>query len=308
MFAVGQNPATSLNAAAQRTGDAQARLARRQGQLAHRDGHVLEERPGDRGRQRQGRRTSRPKCSFCRRRRSAENEGSFTNTQRMLQWHFKAADPPGDCRTDMWFYYQLGKRLKKLYANSTLPRDEGWKHLVWDYERDPATGREPGSTGEPDAAQDPARDQRLSHRRSDEASRRLRRAQGRWLDDVRELDLLRRVPVVGENLAGRREPDPPGNARRTSELGLGVARQPAAALQPRVGGSVRGSRGASANGGSGGMRARRMQRTRSREDHVAGQWVGYDVPDFALHEGARGASETRTASGSMRSRAPIRSS
>ena len=25
----------------------------------------------------------------------AETEGSFTNTQRMLQWHFKAADPPG---------------------------------------------------------------------------------------------------------------------------------------------------------------------------------------------------------------------
>ena len=55
----------------------------------------------------------------------------------MLQWHFKAAEPPGDCRTDMWFYYQLGKRLKKKYANSTLPRDEGWRNLVWDYERDP---------------------------------------------------------------------------------------------------------------------------------------------------------------------------
>jgi len=25
----------------------------------------------------------------------------------MLQWHFKAADPPGDCRTDLWFTHQL---------------------------------------------------------------------------------------------------------------------------------------------------------------------------------------------------------
>ena len=39
-----------------------------------------------------------------------EYDGSFTNTQRMLQWHSKAADPPGDCRTDTWFYYQLSDR------------------------------------------------------------------------------------------------------------------------------------------------------------------------------------------------------
>ena len=46
----------------------------------------------------------------------AEIEGTFTNTQRMLQWHHKAAEAPGDCRSDTWFNYQLGKRLKKLYA------------------------------------------------------------------------------------------------------------------------------------------------------------------------------------------------
>ena len=55
----------------------------------------------------------------------AELEGTFTNTQRMLQFHHKAAEAPGDCRSDTWFSYDLGKRLKKLYANSTLPRDEG---------------------------------------------------------------------------------------------------------------------------------------------------------------------------------------
>jgi formate dehydrogenase major subunit len=54
----------------------------------------------------------------------------------MLQFHSKAAEPPGDCRADTWFLYQLGKRLKKLYADSTLPRDEGFKNLVWDYEHE----------------------------------------------------------------------------------------------------------------------------------------------------------------------------
>jgi formate dehydrogenase major subunit len=41
----------------------------------------------------------------------AEIDGSFTNTQRMLQWHFKAAEPPGQCRSDPWFTHQLALRL-----------------------------------------------------------------------------------------------------------------------------------------------------------------------------------------------------
>ena len=55
---------------------------------------------------------------------SPEKEGSLTNTQRMLQWHDKAVDPLGDARSDAWFLYQLGKRLKELYAGSTDPKDQ----------------------------------------------------------------------------------------------------------------------------------------------------------------------------------------
>ncbi len=40
-----------------------------------------------------------------------EKDGTFTNTQRLLQWHHKAVEPPGDCRSDLWFYYQLGRRI-----------------------------------------------------------------------------------------------------------------------------------------------------------------------------------------------------
>ncbi len=68
----------------------------------------------------------------------AEMDGSFTNTQRLLQHHDKAADPPDDARSDLWFTYQLGKRVKALYKDSTQDRDWGIKNLTWDYEPEAA--------------------------------------------------------------------------------------------------------------------------------------------------------------------------
>ena len=78
----------------------------------------------------------------------AETEGTFTNTQRMLQFHHKAVEPPGDCRSDTWFVYALGKRLKKLYADSTAPRDQGFQNLLWEFEHEQEHER---SRGEPSA-------------------------------------------------------------------------------------------------------------------------------------------------------------
>jgi formate dehydrogenase major subunit len=65
-----------------------------------------------------------------------EKEGSLTNTQRLLQWHDKAIDPLGDSRSDAWFVYNLGKRLRKLYSDSTDPRDQALLKLTWDYDFD----------------------------------------------------------------------------------------------------------------------------------------------------------------------------
>ncbi|MGN6813604.1 MAG: molybdopterin dinucleotide binding domain-containing protein, partial [Thermomicrobiales bacterium] len=62
-----------------------------------------------------------------------EKEGTFTNTHRLIQWHDKVVEPPGDCRSELWFFYHLGRRLKELYAESTMPQDEAFKHLTWDY-------------------------------------------------------------------------------------------------------------------------------------------------------------------------------
>src|SRR5580698_10636473 len=62
-----------------------------------------------------------------------EKGGTFTNTQRMLQWHHKALDPPGDARSDLWFAYHLGKRILARVAGSHLDRDRLLKDLTWEY-------------------------------------------------------------------------------------------------------------------------------------------------------------------------------
>lgn len=62
-----------------------------------------------------------------------EKDGSFTNTQRMLQWHHRAVEPRGDCRSELHFTYHLGKRLKALYAGSSDAKDRPIQALTWDY-------------------------------------------------------------------------------------------------------------------------------------------------------------------------------
>jgi formate dehydrogenase major subunit len=72
-----------------------------------------------------------------------EKEGTFTNTQRLVQFRDKALDPPGDARSELWFMHHLAKRVRAHYAGSTEPRDWGITHLTWDYP-------EHGEAAEPD--------------------------------------------------------------------------------------------------------------------------------------------------------------
>ncbi len=54
-----------------------------------------------------------------------EMDGSFTNTQRLVQWHEKGVDSPGDCRSDIWYTHQLARRLKTMYERDPLvPRED----------------------------------------------------------------------------------------------------------------------------------------------------------------------------------------
>jgi formate dehydrogenase major subunit len=73
-----------------------------------------------------------------------EKEGTFTNTQRLLQWREKAIDPPGDARSETWFMYHLWRRLIEKAKKDPRPRNAGLLALTMDY---PIEGelREPSS-------------------------------------------------------------------------------------------------------------------------------------------------------------------
>jgi formate dehydrogenase major subunit len=62
-----------------------------------------------------------------------EKEGTFTQTQRLLQWREKAVDPPGDCRSELWFFYHLGRIIREKLARSAEQRDRAVSDLDWDY-------------------------------------------------------------------------------------------------------------------------------------------------------------------------------
>jgi formate dehydrogenase major subunit len=63
----------------------------------------------------------------------AEKDGCFTNTQRLLQWHEKAVDAPADARSEAWFVYHLGRRLKEKASADRRPYNAGLNALTWTY-------------------------------------------------------------------------------------------------------------------------------------------------------------------------------
>jgi len=70
---------------------------------------------------------------------SVEKEGSITNSGRWAQWRYKAVEPPGEARDDLWIMTQLLTRLQALYEGGGAFPDPITK-LSWNY----------GSTDHPD--------------------------------------------------------------------------------------------------------------------------------------------------------------
>jgi formate dehydrogenase major subunit len=62
-----------------------------------------------------------------------EKEGTFTQTQRMLQWREQAVEPTGDCRSELWFFYHLGRLVRQRLAGSTDEKDRPLLDLAWEY-------------------------------------------------------------------------------------------------------------------------------------------------------------------------------
>ena len=215
MICVGQNPATSLNAKMERSG------LRKLEWLVVKDNWLTETATywKNAPEVKKGEvKTADIKTEvfFLPATQVAEIEGTFTNTQRLLQFHHKAAEAPGDCRSDTWFSYELGKRLKKLYANSTKPRDEGWKNVVWDWEHENESERK---KGEPSSlkilkeingffTEDPARHCVGFGELKDDGSTTC----ASWIYSGV-------YPAVGKLLSDRRTPDPPGKPGAQLEWG-----------------------------------------------------------------------------------------
>ena len=171
-----------------------------------------------------------------------ENDGTLTNTQRLLQWHTKAIDPPGDCRSDSWFVYNLGKRLRQLYAGSTDPRDEPLLGLTWNYDYDEPARLPDGSTSRIEDDVDAEKVlMEMNGYKLDEIDPRTGRPRlltgfselkDGWHDRVRHLDLQRC------HSRARPQPGPPAKPHRQSDsarVGVRLAGQPPRAFQPRLG-------------------------------------------------------------------------
>jgi formate dehydrogenase major subunit len=67
-------------------------------------------------------------CAF-----SFEKEGSITNSGRLMQWRYKAVEPPGEARPDAKIITDLYFRIKKLYEIKGGPLKEAITKLTWNY-------------------------------------------------------------------------------------------------------------------------------------------------------------------------------
>ncbi|MDE2586054.1 MAG: formate dehydrogenase, partial [Betaproteobacteria bacterium] len=66
----------------------------------------------------------------------AEEDGSLVNSGRWLQWHWKAAEPPGESRSDPAIMGGLFQRLKAMYKAEGGAFPDPILNLTWPY-RDP---------------------------------------------------------------------------------------------------------------------------------------------------------------------------
>ncbi len=189
---------------------------------------------------------------------AGEKDGTVTNTSRLVQWHDAVLEPPGDSRSDLWFIYHLGKRLKQLYADSTEPRDAPIQALTWTYP-------ERGKRAEPDAESV------------------LREINGYTVADRKQISSYQELkddgstacggwmycgiyPADGHNVARSRKPDGPGG--NGSHAGWAF--------------SWPSNRRTLYNRASADLDGRPWSERKKMVwwDEAAGKWTGNDVPDF----------------------------
>jgi len=193
---------------------------------------------------------------------AAEKDGSLTNTQRMLQWHEKAIDPPGDARSETWFFVHLGRRLRQLYAGSTEERDRPLLAMTWDYPLEGAI-QEPRveSVLEEISGYTVADGQQVAGFADlkDDGST----ACGCWIYSGV-------IPAKGRNLAASRVKDGPGEWTNNSRWGWAWPANR----------RILYNRASADPDGNPWSERKRLVWWDSMANDGKGQWVGYDVPDF----------------------------
>jgi formate dehydrogenase major subunit len=65
-----------------------------------------------------------------------EKDGTISGSGRMVQWRYKAIDPPGESKSDLEILDTLFRKVRDLYKDSTDPKDQPIKAAVWNYPKE----------------------------------------------------------------------------------------------------------------------------------------------------------------------------
>jgi formate dehydrogenase major subunit len=208
---------------------------------------------------------------------AAEKSGSLTNTQRLLQWHDQAVDPPGDCRSETWFMYHLGRRLKELYAGSAEERDQPLLKLTWDYPVEEAL-EEPRAL----AVLQEMNGYRLADHTLLSGYKDLQdnggTSCGNWIYSGV-------TPAADANLAAARQPDRAGAFSNHQHWGFAWPNNR----------RILYNRCSADQDGRPWSERKRLIWWDAQAAEGKGQWVGYDVPDFELHKAPQQPPDTQGA-------------
>ena len=63
----------------------------------------------------------------------AEENGSLVNSARWLQWHWKAAEPPGDAKSDLFIMSGIFHRMREMYRKQGGAFPDPILNLTWNY-------------------------------------------------------------------------------------------------------------------------------------------------------------------------------
>ena len=185
-----------------------------------RDGHLLVERAGGQERRGASRRTSRPRSSSSPPRRSPRSRAASptpsacsSGTTRPPTRRATAAPTSGSPTSS-------ASGSRSCTPSSTLPRDQGFQNLTWDY--DPTRAEREWRIKDEPTRRKILKEINGYQTATGDAPDRLRRPEGRRLDHLRLLDLLRRLPRAGPEPRGQQAARSARTTRRCS-LGWGFA-------------------------------------------------------------------------------------